>query len=669
MTLAFVFPCPVLSFPAMRHSLTRTDLFSITLLLFLAAFVRFQHFGAIEHNIDRAYPIWQALRTLDSGVFPVTAQGTSVLFDNPALMGYLLLPATALTRTPVGAYIFVILLNWLAVAFIYSTVRRVGRSHNEAFFAAFLFTLNPWIIEYSRLTWVQGLLPFFICLLFWLIVPILCGNARRPRRDLFLTLVTLTALTQTYLLAFAILAPVGLLTLLFRRRILPLWKGWLPGLIVFMLATGGYAAGLLSNPQTTAQLRNFTGSGWHLSDEALQHAIRLVSGRDYAAARGMDAPINDSGLRQSLTNVTHLIIACLLVIGAVQMIFKRDAFSIITLIWFFLPILMMTYVSRVIHPFYLLLTLPAGHLLAAVGLQWLSNRSIFIPMRATVRLAVVGACCIFGVVSLLNAARYAEQTLARPGANGFTALPLQPGIAMVRMLLPNTPKSATESVFSAAGEWELSTFAGRLFGVDHTTDTRQVLISTSFRSVYLLSDALPEDSILRLPAWSDSAVASYTFADRWTVTRYDVEQKRPLQPFLIPAESAEGLALVGYQWKTPPTPGQTVTLWTEWHVTRLENARSEWLFAPFVHVFDSNGKRVAIGDGQVIPGTLWKGASVQFQQIHITIPPEAIPPFRTFVGQYDGTHGKNIIYTIKGCEPSPLLPLIDMRNEKVSCPP
>src|SRR6185436_17327156 len=94
--------------------------FVLAATLFLAAFLRFQHLDAIQHNVDHAYPIWQALMTLDRGVFPVTAQGTSVLFANPALTGYLFVPWVALTRSPIGPYIFVIVLNTLAVWSAYS---------------------------------------------------------------------------------------------------------------------------------------------------------------------------------------------------------------------------------------------------------------------------------------------------------------------------------------------------------------------------------------------------------------------------------------------------------------------------------------------------------------------------------------------------------------------
>src|SRR2546421_10280689 len=121
-------------------------------ILLLAAFLRFQHLDAIQHNVDYAYPIWQALTTLDRGSLPIAAQGTSVLFANPALTGYLLIPWVALTRSPIGPYLFVITLNTAAVWLTYR-VAVMLLDERRALVAAFLMAVNPWVIEYSRTTW------------------------------------------------------------------------------------------------------------------------------------------------------------------------------------------------------------------------------------------------------------------------------------------------------------------------------------------------------------------------------------------------------------------------------------------------------------------------------------------------------------------------------------
>src|SRR5258706_10528309 len=176
----------------MKFSKLRLDPthFALAAILLLAAFLRFQHLDAIQHNVDHAYPIWQALMTLDRGVFPVTAQGTSVLFANPALTGYLFVPWVALTRSPIGPYIFVIVLNTLAVYFVYRAAMLI-LDQRCALIAAFLMAVNPWVVEYSRTTWVQALLPFFTTLLFWLLLPVLLGRSGSPARRLILAAVVL----------------------------------------------------------------------------------------------------------------------------------------------------------------------------------------------------------------------------------------------------------------------------------------------------------------------------------------------------------------------------------------------------------------------------------------------------------------------------------------------
>ncbi len=59
----------------------------------------------------------------------------------------------------------------------------------------------------------------------------------------------------------------------------------------------------------------------------------------------------------------------------------------ILLIWFLLPVLMMSYVSRIVHPFYLLLTVPAGHGLAAWGIVGCSSRRSHRPPARLRRVA------------------------------------------------------------------------------------------------------------------------------------------------------------------------------------------------------------------------------------------------------------------------------------------
>ncbi len=306
------------------RKLTPPQILTLVMILLVAAFLRGHDLLQIEHNVDHAYPVWQALTTLEHGVFPLAGQGTSVLFANPALTGYLFLPLIALTRSPLGAYILVIALNTLAVLLAFRAAR-ILMGVRVALIAAALLAVNPWVIEYSRTSWVQSLLPFFACALAWLLWPVLLGRSKRPARRLLLALIVLTLYTQTYLLAFLSLAPVVLLLLIFRRR-LPR-RALLVGGAIFIIITLIYGAGLLAQADTVGtRLNEFSDSPRQLSAEAWNHAVRLVSGQDYEVARGTQAPPYDSARRHNLTLVAHTVIYAALLFGialALGSIFQR----------------------------------------------------------------------------------------------------------------------------------------------------------------------------------------------------------------------------------------------------------------------------------------------------------------------------------------------------------
>ncbi|MFN8375786.1 MAG: glycosyltransferase family 39 protein [Anaerolineae bacterium] len=348
----------------MLRFLTRTQTL-LTLILLLAAVLRARYLLQIEHNVDQAYPIWQALQTLDRGVFPLAGQGTSVLFANPTLTGYLLLPFVAITRSPLGAYVFTIALNTLGVLLAYRAIKGLLGTR-AGLIAAALMAVNPWVIEYSRTTWVQSLLPFFTCALAWLLFPVFAGKSKRPAKRLLIAVLLLTAFTQTYLLSFAILAPIGLLLLIFRRRIV--WKALFAGAAVFGVALALYGIGLLQQWDSVQQkLGSFTSAEASFRTDAWEHALRLVSGADYAVARGTLAPIGDWELREHLSQIAHDVLAIAVIVGlvlaAIQFLTakaqraqrksksgtSRDA-AIILLVWFGVPVLAMTRVGQNVHP-------------------------------------------------------------------------------------------------------------------------------------------------------------------------------------------------------------------------------------------------------------------------------------------------------------------------------
>ena len=629
---------------ANQQSIQRICVISILLVALLA---RFHYLTKIEHNVDHAYPVWQALQTLDRGTFPLVGQGTSVLFNNPPLTGYLFLPIMALTRSPLGIYIFVILLNTLAVWMAYRAIKSL-LGFIPGLVAAGLMAVNPWVIEYSRTSWVQSLLPFFVCAVAWLLWPVLTGRTSRPQRRLLLALVMTTLMTQTYLLAFFIVLPVGMLLLIFRQRV-PV-RALAVGIAVFALATGAFAAALL-HEDLDSRLETFTEGQARLSLESWEHAIRLVNGAEYELARGLNAPADDAPLRHRLSQPLHLALQLLVLTGLAAAIHavatgsdRRDT-GIILLLWFGLPVIAMLYTTNLIHPTYQLLGLPAGFGLAAWGSDLLLRRHWMRPV-------FLAAAIPFAVLMLTNSARYYQETAAHPGTHELGALPVGDGLrlgAVLRDILP-----ADGVVYADTDAWTLQSFAGRMFFFARDARAPDLTIIPAQGGAYvrLGEDAAPYGSV---PAATiHLADGTDIHVDRFAPA---AEIDLPDNRLDIPTEQA--ITLLAYDLQQESGSYQLTLAW------RVEAYNMEVLnriYGPAVHVFDADGEQVLNLGGAGLQGHNWHPGDVHIHQIAFAFPPDAAGPFTLKVGQYDGVHQASLVFLLP--EPDIFVTLPEIIEQK-----
>lgn len=645
----------------------------LLLIMLVAALLRAEYGLQIEHNVDHAYPIWQALQTLDRGALPLTGQGTSVLFANPPLTGYLYLPVVALTRSPLGVYVLVIALNTLAVLLAFR-VARLLVGVNGALVAAFLMAVNPWVIEYSRTSWVQSLLPFWVCGLAWALFPILLGKVKRPARRLLIAFVCLTALAQSYLLGFLLVVPVGLLMVIFWGRVPK--RALMAGVAIFGAAALVYGAGLLAQRGAVeARLSEFGANPAHFSAEALNHALRLVTGSDYAVARGTLAPIADSALRQELSSAVHVVLVLLLLVGIGAALWRlrqggieRDK-AIIVLVWFALPILLMSYVGQVVHPFYQLLGLPAGYALVAWGVGVLMGRATyqvaptdtgrthrFAPTGTrrflSVRIVVVTAfLLLFGVLMGVNSARYYQETAVTPGMHGLGALPLDAGLRLGSALRERLPGT----VYADVDEWILSSFGGTT--LDFVRDARAPAFNFIPPSGIYIA-ALAPDQAPAEPLGVE-AHSEFVLADGSTLIVEHLTQasERPVtQTLNLPSD--QGITFDSYQHSQD---GDQWTLTTFWRVVERVEGIDQRLFAPFAHIFDASGSRVLIVDGQAVPGYEWRAGDLHAHRMTFTLP-ETGAPFTLRVGQYAAGSNLNAVFILPTGEYTPVIELPETLN-------
>ncbi len=638
----------------------------------VGVFLRFNDLGLVEHNVDRAYPIYQALRTLDEGFLPLTAQGTSVLFDNPPLMGYILVLPVAIWRSPYAAYIFVTALNSLAPYLVYRLgIRLMDR--RRALVAAALMAFNPWVIEYSRYTWVQGLLPFLTTLTAWLLFPVMAGKATHPIRRTALGLIALAVMCHTYLLAFATLAPTIVLMAIFRRRV-PI-KGVLIGTVAFLALFIPYAVGLASQfEHTSARLASFAGSGPHLSAEAWWHAVRLVTGSDYELARGTGAPINDVELRHVLTQAAHYALLAALMGGIVASVIAvarggngnpqpdgrggspvSREFALMALIWFGMPVLMMSYVGWPVHPFYQLIGIPGGYLLTAIGVGLLTDRADIHGALSLAEAALVIAGIGLAVLGGVNSVRYAQETAALPGAHGLGALPLDVGIEMGRVVAELQPPDAPPEVYIDLDSCTISSLSGMV--LESYRDARYPALSVVPAWPGALTVLFAEDDDPPAPLFAEY-LADYEIelADGTSIRfyRYPWGSRdpavRPSSEVGWPTDL--GISLWGVDLPGDWEPGEPFVLLTWWLVgDELPPDVGEWLAGPFVHVFDATGERIAIGDGEEVPGYRWRPGDLFIQRITIGLPDGIEMPLEIAIGLYDPIRNRNAMFTPPDGEP------------------
>ncbi|MBZ0286487.1 MAG: hypothetical protein K8I30_02655, partial [Anaerolineae bacterium] len=303
--------------------------------------------------------------------------------------------------------------------------------------------------------------------------------------------------------------------------------------------------------------------------------------------------------------------------------------STIILLWFLIPIALMTNVGQPVHPFYQLIGLPAGHILAAWGLC-----AVFRPQSQSGSRILLVAGIPFALLMTFNVVRFAEETAITPGIDGMTALPLEYGLPLGRAIADNLPPDAV--VFSEADEWILNSFAGRTFPVIHDARAPQVQIIPPAGALYV---QIAYDSVDALP--DANRVATIRMPDLWTLTvdRYSPNTLPEIGQTMHVA-SQQGIAFLGY---TIAQDIQTVRLTTFWQVESLPPGIESSLFAPFIHVFDQNGTRVQIVDGQLLGGDKWRAGDLHVHRLTFTLP-DSGAPFSLQIGQYDSVQNQNVIF-------------------------
>jgi 4-amino-4-deoxy-L-arabinose transferase-like glycosyltransferase len=620
-----------------------TSWLPLVLILALGALLRFMQTGLIRYAYDQSYPAYQALGLLDGGQWPLIGQPSSIFLDNPVLMIYIQAIPLALFRSPLAVQAFILILNTAAIWFVYRAAADV-LGEWAGLIAAFLFAVNPWVIYFSRTTWVQSLVPFFMAVIAWGLWPTFVNDRPSPRRFLGGGM-ALTLLTQTYVQAWGVLPQIALLLFIFRRRVPR--RPFLIALSVFLAATAFYVAGLATRAEVnTDKASNFLAGGWQgLSAIGLLHGIRQVNGIDFrpAVAPGDAA----GGLWTILSTVAIALLTLALAMGFVLALAgllrqgRERRLAVVLIIWFAVPVLLTSVEGAFeVHPHYLLLTLPAGHALAAWGIESLRRwRAVAAVAWA---LLLVGGLIFARDVYRANSAVAAAPVM--PAYNGWA---LETGARLgeaIRAWTLAEPGPYPRRIVADGDKEVLSGLSATLVQpVGGVVYPDFVLLSPQEPLLYVFEG----DSII--PHWLEPfmrAVGGLPLgATRFALAETAPEAMGELAAHVAyPVEwpSDAGLTLVGYSLSPSAEPAGALELITYWRVDGLHPDRGAWYVAPNYHVVDESGAIVANAGEHGQWAHRWELGDVYVERMTIPMP-EGGGPFSLAIGLFDSVRG--VAYT------------------------
>lgn len=672
-------------------------------LLLLGTFLRFMQMGDIRYGYDHSYPAYQALQLLDGRQLPFIGQPSSVFLDNPALMVYLQAIPLLIYRSPWSVFIFIIALNSLAVWFIYLLARdllgvRVG------LVAAFLFAINPWVVFFSRTSWVQSLLPFLMAVIAWGLWPMLVDPNASAKR-FFVGGTAVTLLTQTYIQAWGILPQLTLLLLFFRRYI-PKRAFW-TAVALFLLAGLLYVGGLATRWDVNGgKLANFVAAdAFTLSAIGARHALRFVTGIDFEQAYAAADSAGSWRATLSLVAVIVLTIAVIAGIGRALLALRRGGteqrIAIILLVWFFMPVLLTAVAGSLqIHPHYLLLTVPAGHILAAWGMTFVVTTLVVAPagraavgrqrlnvvddfqsllrtgaadgrqrLKSLLRTATILTLLLIGIFfshDLIRANRNVARQPVQPQFDGWSlAAGSKVGRAIGELLDPHAayPKRIIANGDKALLSGLSGTYLDIVNGVEYPDF---VLLSPGENLLYVL------EGEAAVPEWLRPLVVArpehtLTFANgapisfvQTAATAAQSIQNYPQETVLWPSEA--GITLIGYTMFGKAQPSQSFDLITYWRVDDLHPDRGEWYVSPTYHLVNDQEQIVAnVGEhGQY--AHRWQLGDVYVERV--TIPIAADAPsgsYRLDISLFDVLRSQGYQFFSSGIAKSHFSIVVDVR--------
>jgi hypothetical protein len=635
----------------MRRPMRRADWLALSLILLLAAGLRLTRLGLIEFKYDEATTARTALAIAREGRLPALGMVSSQGPRNPALMSYLLAPPFALSRDPRWAAGWLALWGVAAVGLTY-WLGRAYFGRGVAVLAALLFAASPWAVLHSRKIWAQNVplvtLLFIAALLAWVV--------RQRRWALTAAWAAAAALVGLHLGGLAFVAILGVVTLLFIRRVRPLPLA--AGLGLALLFLGPYLlydarhgwpnlhafAAMRTLPATldlqAASMAGLAAGGYRLES---------LAGARYAEFRAALPPLQWLDVLQIV--LMWIALAWMAWRVAREALRRRGRLTaggsarLVLLCWFGLPVLLLLRHSVAIFPHTLSLLYPVQHLAVAVlvadGAACSRARWGRRPARAVFGVGLALALLIAGwqAVALESLLTFVDRH-DTPGGYGA---PVKDTLALVRRAqVLSEEVGGAEIIAVLAGADPRTDGAAAVFDVllgpqGRLADGRAALVFPAGAAVYLVEPGLPTAAEFLLAQAHEAQPplpARTGSADQYRFYVYGPLDAPPAAEAAGTATRwAAGVRLLHTGWTGRPEPGGSLRWILNLRVEALPPPGSD--FHWFNHLLDAAGEKRGQLDGPGFPATSWRLGDRLVLWFDIPISADApLPPYTIRSGMY-----------------------------------
>ncbi len=607
----------------MIYAIQRKHLVGLAFILIVGAVLRFSNLDSSEFWYDEATLSTLAQNMAAGKALPLLGITSSARIPNPPTSVYLLAIPYFVSKNPLVAVGFVVLLNVIGIGLLWLIAQRYF-GPLVAFVGGLLYAVSPWAVIYGRKIWAQDMHTPLILASFLLA---LCGFVEGKRWAQVVCLPILVFAMQVHFAAWTLLPAYLCLLWIGRKRLSR--SALAVSIVLALLTLVPFMIGIMQAKIT----RDFGGDGIGLTLLPLQQIAWLATGlglgEHFVFPTGIELVS-----QYPVIGIVWLLMIPLIGIGLLNSWRKSRKYAFFLLLWGFITPLSLVTGLYMTQPHYFIPSIPVYCLLAGLGVSWLLlQENNWKSLGRWVTIVLLSFITLTQILDWRSFLSFADTNyIYAPGfMNNSYATPLHDYLD-IRSRVSKDVIMIAGSIGQALPDlWspllygqvdclrELTVADG---GIAILPDHPFSLLRAPNATPYEFADMYHSAQQIRFPLREGEG--GYVLDQIETPPVWTGPELMPIQP----ASFDNGAVLKGYRF----TGGR---LYLDWSLTRQGVPDYKY----FVHLLNANGDKLIQHDPSFYPGKSWCTGDRIITFIPL-IPPQGTVTLR--IGMYRYVNGKII---------------------------